>query len=356
MSSCLTDSALDLYFDHGIGSLDHGHLDRCEYCLDRTTERARSAARLNHAQNGSSASDDLEALPAAESHWIGGRLGRYQLLVCENIGSFGEVWLAQKDGIPADRVAVKLLHQSLAAAPAIRQRFEQERWALQTLSAHPNIVGLRDAGEHEGRPFLVTEYLDGPSLQEYLSAQRRTGCRPGHGIVRDIFFQLCEAAGAAHRCKNPGPLLHRDIKPSNVMLVAQSDGRFRVKLIDFGLVQLGARNGTRTGQRLGTPAYMAPEQALGIIDRQKPWTDVFALVALLLELLTLDSFARRGSQLWELSLRGPSALRKALAAANPQLPNKLWKVIERALSEDGGSRYSDALLLATAVRDAWPES
>jgi eukaryotic-like serine/threonine-protein kinase len=190
--------------------------------------------------------------------------GRFRLERLLGRGGMSEVWLAHD--LELERpVAVKLL-SSAGTAP----RFEREARSAASLS-HPNIVGVFDYGQVDGRPYLVLEYVPGGTLAERLSAP--VPDEEVAEIARDI------AAGLAHAHEHG--IVHRDLKPSNVLF----DGEERAKIADFGVARaLSDATLTTTGAVVGTAQYMAPEQASG--GEVGPESDVYAFGVILFELLT----------------------------------------------------------------------
>src|SRR5262249_34393837 len=195
-------------------------------------------------------------------------------------GGMGSVWRA-KQSEPVKRVvAVKLIKAGMDSKQVLA-RFEAERQAL-ALMDHPSIAKVLDGGLHERRPFFVMELVKGVPITEHCDAHK---LRPKERL--ELFVPVCQAIQHAHQ----KGILHRDIKPHSV-LVALYDDKTMVKVIDFGVAK--ATGGTLTEQTIdtgfagvvGTPEYMSPEQAtfnnLDIDTR----TDVYALGALLYELLT----------------------------------------------------------------------
>src|SRR5215470_1443473 len=206
-------------------------------------------------------------------------LGRYDVLATIGRGAMGVVYKARDPKL--DRiVAIKVLRIDLGSVAAekdeLRERFEREAKALARLSRnpHPNIVGIFDIGELDGAPYLVMEYVDGLSLETALRKGKRFEVDHALGIG----LQICSALDYMHSQQ----ILHRDIKPANVLLTA--DGI--AKLTDFGIAKVGQSSMTRTGQFLGTPSYMSPEQ----FQAQEPdaRSDIFSLGIVLYELLTGD--------------------------------------------------------------------
>src|SRR4051812_3009708 len=170
--------------------------------------------------------------------------GRYRLLETLGRGAMSSVWLAEDEEL-GRRVAVKML-----APSADRARFEREARAAAALS-HPNICGLYDYGEAEGRPYMVLEHLPNGSLEDRL----RQG-PPGDDEIFRLATEI--AAGLAHA--HDRGLVHRDLKPSNVLFDAED----RAKIADFGIARMGgAGTLTEAGAGLGTASYNSPEQASG---------------------------------------------------------------------------------------------
>ena len=213
-------------------------------------------------------------------------VGKFQIIQPIGAGGFGVVYLA-RDRVLHRQVALKLARTSVLADPDLKVRFLREAEALARL-AHPHIVPVYEAGEHEGTCYLAVGYCDGPTLEQWLTEQG--GSIDGRLAAR-LARKLAEAVQHAHA----NGILHRDIKPSNIMLETAAGGaspasgcRYVPKLTDFGLAKI-AEQETRTtlsGMLLGTPQYMAPEQAAGMVERIGPATDVYSLGAVLYEMLT----------------------------------------------------------------------
>src|SRR5579862_9323024 len=176
------------------------------------------------------------------------RVGRYRLIGRLGAGGMGVVYLgAAKDGI---QVAVKVLRPELAEDPEFRVRFSRE---VATLTRVEGMCTVRviEADTQGPKPFLVTEYVDGPSLADYVERHGPLGAQMLYGLATG----LAEALAAIHA----SGVIHRDLKPSNVLLTAGGP-----KVIDFGIAQAGDATGlTRTGMTVGSIGFMAPEQIMG---------------------------------------------------------------------------------------------
>ncbi len=211
----------------------------------------------------------------------GTRIGPYKLLQQLGEGGMGTVFLAEQEEPVRRRVALKIIKAGMDSAHVIA-RFEQERQAL-ALMDHPNIAKVLDAGTTaSGRPFFVMELVKGVPFTKYCDQEHLT---PSERL--ELFVPVCQAVQHAHQ----KGIIHRDLKPSNVM-IALYDGRPVPKVIDFGVAKATGQKltertlFTEVGQVVGTLEYMAPEQAeLNNLDIDTR-ADIYALGALLYELLT----------------------------------------------------------------------
>jgi eukaryotic-like serine/threonine-protein kinase len=269
----------------------------------------------------------------------GTRLGEYILVRLAAAGGAGDVYEARGPG--GETVAIKCLKLSAERNGDLLQRFRSEV-ALSRRVRHPGIVEVLDVGEHEGTPYVVTEWVDGVTLSE---ATARQGCTPEQAL--EWMTEVADALSAAHGMG----IVHRDLKPSNIMIA--SDGRARV--IDFGLAKAllepeSSERGsleTVAGTLLGTPAYMSPEQA-----RSEPATlasDVFAFGVIFYELLAGRSLFEKDSlaeTLHAVMHDPPPALPRRLPVAHRKA---LENLVERCLAKDPAQRPPDARHLVTEL-------
>ncbi len=230
---------------------------------------AQVVALLPGLRTDSTASPLARMPPAAGVLQIPG----YEVLEELGRGGMGIVYKARQQAL--DRpVALKMLLAGPFAAPQELERFHRETTALACLR-HPSIVAVFDAGDVEGRPYFTMEFIEGGSL-----AQKLAGTPQPAGAAAALLSTLAEAVQVAHQAG----IVHRDLKPGNILLTA--DGTPRIA--DFGLARRveGGAGLTMSGLPMGTPNYMAPEQARGLTRAIGPAVDIYALGAILYELLT----------------------------------------------------------------------
>lgn len=256
---------------------------------------------------------------------------RYRLVERIATGGMGEVWRAHDETLQRD-VAVKVLRPDSAEDAAFVERFRAEA-RLGSQLAHPNVGTVHDFGEQEGQAFLVMELMAG----EPLSTLIRDRAPLPHAEVTEILHQIALALQAAH----DAGVVHRDVKPANIVV----DEAGYAKLTDFGIARaLGEASLTQTGEVLGTPHYLAPEQAKG--ETAGPLSDVYALAVVGYEMLT-------GKR----PFSGESMVATALAHVSqpaPQLSDEvaepLRTTVMAALAKDPDLRPQSAAEFADALR------
>jgi hypothetical protein len=256
----------------------------------------------------------------------------YELLDELGRGGMGVVYKARQFALNRV-VALKTLPAADHADPEALARFRSEAAALARLQ-HPNIVQVFEVGEHDGRTFFALEFVEGGSLARRLAAAPLPAAE-----AAALAETLARAVHAAHRRE----IVHRDLKPANVLLAA--DGA--PKVTDFGLAKrLDADSGlSRTGQVVGTPSYMPPEQAAGRTREVGPSADVYALGAILYECLTGRPPFKAATALATLEqvVRDEPAPPRRL---QPDVPRDLETICLKCLHKDPGRRYADAAALA----------
>lgn len=255
----------------------------------------------------------------------------YELLEELGRGEMGTVYRARQRRL-GRLVALKLLAERFEGRGQ-RSRFQDECHAIGRLS-HPNIVQVFDSGEWRGRPYLALELVDGPTLA---GEMKRRPFSP-----REAARLLATLARAIDYAHGQG-IVHRDLKPANILFA--QDGT--PKIADFGLAKLLDTDAshTQTGAILGTPAYMAPEQALGQVSRIGPTTDVHALGAILYEFL-FGGPPFQADTSWATILSVVSQDATLPVQAGRHLPADLQAICLRCLEKDPAARYPTALALA----------
>jgi hypothetical protein len=247
-------------------------------------------------------------------------------------GGMGVVYRARQIGL--DRiVALKMVLAGPGSEGEELERFRIEAAAVARFQ-HPNIVQIHEIGEEGGRPFFCLEYLDGGNLARKISGKPQP---PRHAAT------LLQTLAAAVQHAHERDIVHRDLKPANILL--NRDGT--PKISDFGLAKhLHADSArTRTGAILGTPSYMAPEQAAGMTKEIGPATDIYALGAILYELLT-GRPPFRGASVWqtlEMVRAQPPVPPRRL---QPTLPRDLEIIVLKCLEKEPHRRYPTAAALA----------
>jgi tRNA A-37 threonylcarbamoyl transferase component Bud32 len=259
-------------------------------------------------------------------------------------GGMGVVYAATH-AVMGRRVAVKLIHPEYAASAAAVERFRREARAVARLT-HPNLVTAYDAGQDGDRPFLVMEYLDGESLADRLE-------RDGPLPIAEACDCVRQAARGLQFAHDNG-LVHRDVKPHNLMLVASPDASAPgvVKVLDFGLAALANDGGRTAGQTgpnavMGTPDYMAPEQAEDARSADGR-ADVYGLGCTLFHLLTGKVPFPMDSTLLKL-LAHRTQERPSARAARREVPAALDAVLAKAMARRPDERYPTPGALADAL-------
>jgi hypothetical protein len=295
------------------------------------------AQTLRVNKDGGTPTGDLPTLSqgaaAADHHLTPQRnFGDYELLEEVGRGGMGVVYKARQ--IELDRVvALKMILSNHLVSESDLQRFQTEFQAAGRLQ-HPNIVAVHEVGLFDGQHYYSMEYIDGPSLSKRINGQ------PVPGKVAARYISL--VARAIHYAHQHG-ILHRDLKPSNILL----DHADQPHVTDFGLAKkLGGDSGaTQTGAILGTPSYMAPEQAAGRIRELGPACDIYGLGAVLYELIAGRPAFRAESSL--------ETIKKVLEEEappprefNPAVDHDLETICLKCLHKDPALRYASAEALA----------
>lgn len=376
MEPCISPSQLERYLDEQLGDFERArieaHVEGCTFCqriLEELTEEPWEGGILTHrlfraarrdVEAGEEALDleflhrlqeqgwnhlretlaanlldptlegDGEALPPEEED--SEALTGYEVLEELGRGSMGVVYKARHLRL-GRIVALKMILTSRLSSPQALTRFRTEAEALARLQ-HPNVVQVYEIGEWGKQPFLVLEYLEGGNLADRLDGKPQPPAEAAQLVER-----LARAIHAAHECG----IIHRDLKPANVLLTL--DGTPKVS--DFGLAKQldDVRGQTASGVTIGTPGYLAPEQASGHVGHVGPAADVYSLGSILYELLTGRPPFQGASDL-ETVVRELTEEPVSPHRLTPSLPRDLVTICLKCIEKEPGRRYASAAALA----------
>ncbi|HNC07255.1 MAG TPA: serine/threonine-protein kinase, partial [Anaerolineales bacterium] len=264
------------------------------------------------------------------------KIGRYEIKSELGRGGFATVYRAYDPRFERE-VAIKVMPPELLHAdPQFRMRFEREEKIIAQLE-HPAIVPVYDVGEENGQPYFVMRYMSGGSLSERIKGNKFS---PAEAVR--ILDQVASGLDEAH---SKG-IVHRDLKPANILFTNRG-----VPLIsDFGIAKFsqGEASGNMTGSAIiGTPAYMAPEQASG--DNIDGRADIYALGVILYEMVTGKQPYQADTPLG-LAIKHITEPVPRILDANPELPTWMEKVISTAMAKDPDERFSTAVELAETIK------
>jgi serine/threonine-protein kinase len=271
--------------------------------------------------------------------------GKWRLDTLLGVGGMAAVYAAtHRNG---NRVAVKLLHPHCVAIDAIRSRFQREGYVANMIDHGGAVRVLDDDRTPDGAVFLVMELLEGETLEERIKRRGRLPAEEALGIV----YHLLDVLAVAHT----KGIVHRDIKLDNVFITNAG----QVKVLDFGIARLAetswqnSADRTRTNATMGTPAFMAPEQALGRSAEVDAKTDLWAVGATLFRLLTarnVHEAATMNEQLVNAATKPAPPLRTILASASPEL----CALVDKALAFQKDARWPDARAMQEAMQPLLP--
>jgi WD40 repeat protein/tRNA A-37 threonylcarbamoyl transferase component Bud32 len=339
------EAILDLIYKEVLLRCDRGERPQLQEYARRFPEHAAAIGAIFEVHEALESGESITAPDAAaeqtlrlSSHEIlapPSDMPGYELLERLGRGGMGVVYKARQRSL-GRIVALKMILAGPHARAEDLARFRREAEVIAKL-AHPNIVQIHEVGEHEGRPFLSLEFVDGGGLDKKLGGAPL----PAHDAAR-LIETVARAVHHAH-CQG---VVHRDLKPANILLTA--DGI--PKITDFGLARLGAGSEqTQSGDVLGTPSYMAPEQASGRNSAIGPATDIYALGATLYELLTGRPPFRADNPLdtlLQVMDQEPVTVRRL----QPNVPSDLETICLKCLEKAPSKRYASAADLADDLR------
>ncbi len=340
-----TESLLDQLYDQG---REHERRQRRQEALASYRELVRrkpayrdaaqrvQALEARQAQTGASTLAQTQVL---EEFAVPHQLGRYQIERELGRGAMGVVYLGRDPHI-AREVAIKTLNVApfdAAERESLKKRFFREAEAAGRLR-HPNIVTVYDVGQEHELAFIAMDYVRGEPLSE------RTGQARQLPVVKvyELMATVAEALAYAHEQQ----VVHRDIKPGNILYDPDEN---RVVVTDFGIARVANSARTQTGEIMGSPLYMSPEQLKGA--RVGPASDIFSLGVTLYQLLT-GALPFRGDTIAELSYQIVQSRHRPLREVRKDLPRSATRIVNKALQKEPQRRYANAAEMAKALRSA----
>ena len=287
--------------------------------------------------------EDSELMTRARTR-IGTVLRRkYRIDRVLGVGGMAVVYAATHEVNRAE-FAIKMLHPELSIRKDIATRFLREGLVGNTVKHKGAVKVLDNDVAEDGAAFLVMELLDGAGVEQVWEKRR---CRLPVPVVLAIAYQLLDVLAAAHAKQ----IVHRDIKPANLFLTREGV----VKVLDFGIARLRdatAESATHTGMLLGTPAFMAPEQALAQSSQIDGLSDVWAAGATMFSLLS-GQMVHVGDNAQQLMVQAATRPARSLNTVAPEVSPRVVAIVDRALAFDKSQRWPGAFAMRDAVRDAY---
>ncbi len=303
-----------------VGDRDSYLRDRCEGDADLQQQVVDLLAHDQHAISFLTPMLAVGELGVGQSF-----ANRYEIREVLGEGGMAAIYKAW-DGELDRLVVIKVIHPSLAGSKKVLRRFKQELLLTRQIT-HENVIRIFDIGNCDRIKFITMEYIDGVDLKKLLIDRGKFSAREALPMMR----QICQGLHAAHE----KGVIHRDLKPQNIM--RESNGR--IVVTDFGIAHSDAQRMTATGETIGTPEYMSPEQAKGRkIDRR---SDVFSLGLVFYELLT-GKLPFKGANAVETKYKRVNETALAPNAVDKTIPPQISHIVMRCLEKDPSQRYPTA--------------
>jgi serine/threonine protein kinase len=278
---------------------------------------------------------------------IGKHVGSYEVTKELGEGAFGKVFMGTHPTI-GKKVAIKVLNSSFSNDGDVVHRFISEAKAVNQIN-HPNIIQVYDFGElDDGRFYCIMEFIEGQELTKYLETRGRLTL----GEVDQIIRPIVDGLDAAHE----EGIIHRDLKPDNIMVYETKRG-VGIKILDFGIAKLleskeATSFKTKTGQVMGTPAYMSPEQARGELDKISNATDIYSLGVIIYQMIT-GELPIQGSSVADLLVKLLIEPPKPLNQIVTGIPAEISFVIEKSLAKEPNFRQNTAISFYQELKTAF---
>ena len=242
------------------------------------------------------------------------------------------------------RAALKILHTDFAREKTICERFLREAYVSNKVNHGATVQVLDDDMTESGETFLIMELLEGETVRD---AWKKSGRTMNAGRVLQICEKVVDCLASCHAIK----VIHRDLKPANIFILKEDE----IRVLDFGVAQMrdATSERTATGTALGTPAYMSPEQAMGLVDQLDGRADLFSVGAMMHALITGHRINNGRTEQEALVMAATKPV-PSVARLAPHLPIELIKVIDKSLAWDRRNRYQDAREMQKALIDLMP--
>jgi len=259
------------------------------------------------------------------------------------VGGMAAVYAASHRN--GQRAALKILHADFAREKTICERFLREAYVSNKVNHSATVQVLDDDMTEQGEPFLIMELLEGETVRD---AWKKCGRTMPIGRVLQICERVLDCLASCHAIS----VIHRDLKPANIFIVTKED---EIKVLDFGVAQMrdATSERTATGTALGTPAYMSPEQAMGLVDQLDGRADLFSVGAMMHALITGHRINNGRTEQEALVMAATKPV-PSVARLAPHLPIELIKVIDKALAWDRRNRFQDAREMQRALLELMP--
>lgn len=268
--------------------------------------------------------------------------GKWTIESLLGVGGMAAVYAASHRN--GQRAALKILHADFAREKAICERFLREAYVSNKVNHGATVQVLDDDVTEGGEPFLIMELLEGETVRD---AWKKSGRTMPVGRVLQICERVLDCLASCHAIK----VIHRDLKPANIFILKEDE----IRVLDFGVAQMrdATSERTATGTALGTPAYMSPEQAMGLVDQLDGRADLFSVGAVMHALITGHRI-NNGRTEQEALVMAATKPAPSVARLAPHLPIELIKVIDKSLAWDRRNRFQDAREMQKALLELMP--